>query len=233
MRIIDRRLGLSMFVRNEYEAMRSLLEETIPFFSEIVVLDTGSDDQTWDYLREQEPLLWPKLQIYRINVPMDGEHFNFGQVRTIAAHLNHCGYVLMIDADERIDRTDLEQLTNICHGAALFKGWPAVAFPRHNWYDAPHERKKENADVLPDWQVRLIRNDGTHRWQRPVHEVCMVGPEWRWDPGVIGYDRIWLHHHHPWFKRSQTPVDRNKLYNDLKKSDKQWTHTYERENEGL
>lgn len=233
MRMIDRRLGLSIFVRDERVALQDLLEEVRDYFSEIVVLDTGSTDGTWDYLFEQETQMWPKLQVYRLNVPRDAEHFHFGQVRSIAAHLNHCGYVFMLDADERISKDDLAHLTNICFGLALQHGWPAVAFPRHNWYDGPTERLKENTAVLPDWQVRMIRNDGTHRWQRPVHEVLMMGPEWHWNPACVGYDKVWIHHHHPWFKKDQPPVNRDIFYENLKQSDERWVHTYEMEDERL
>lgn len=217
-----------MMVRDEHDAIKGLLEEVAPYFGEIVVLDTGSEDRTWQYLLSQEPLLWPKLQIYQLKIPQDVEHFNFGEVRSVAAHLNHCGYVFMLDADERLTKTDLEHLTK-CHNDALRAGWPAVAFPRHNWYDSPEERKNENKDILPDWQVRMIRNDGTHRWQRPVHEVCMEGPVWRWDDGTIGYEQLWLHHHHMWFKKDQKPMDRHEFYKQLEASDPRWLHTYKRE----
>jgi len=229
MRTIDRRLGLSIFVRDERVALLDLIENTHTYFDEIVVLDTGSTDNTQKELHKLEAIMWPKLQIYLLNIPLDADHFHFGQVRSTAAHLNHCGYVFMLDVDERITPHDLQILTTDCHRDALSLGWPAVAFQRHNWYDSPEERKSENREVLPDWQVRMIRNDGTHRWQRPVHETCMGGPVWHWDASTMGYDKIWLHHHHMWFKKDQKPVDRNKLYEDLKWSDPRWTHTYEQE----
>ena len=102
--------GFSVFVRNEMQSLPELLTLVEPYVEEIVVLDTGSTDGLWPYLRSLESEKFPKIRPYRLNIPFDAEHFNFGYTRSVAAHLNKCEYVLMLDADERMNSAEISIL---------------------------------------------------------------------------------------------------------------------------
>jgi len=227
---LNSKLGFATFVHNEIQALPGLLEDVLPFVDEITVVDTGSSDGTWEYLRAMELKhfdMVPKLRPYRLRIPFDPDHFDFGYVRSVAAHLNHCGYVFMLDADERMEREHLEKLVS-WHKLALDNKWPAMAFPRRNWYDSPETRQLENEEPWPDWQLRLIRNDGTIYWRRPVHEVALWGPLGYWSR-PMGCHSVVIHHHHDWFKSLATEPrteDLNTAYRLLAKSDPEWADSY-------
>jgi len=207
-------------------SLPGLLDSVREYVDTMCVLCTGSDDGTWEYLREKEFEWHPQLRPYRLNVPFDAEHFNFGYARTIAMHLNPCGYVLMLDADERMDPTDLQELKEAYLPRIQEKKWMTVALERRHWYDGPKQRKKENAAARPDWQLRLIRNDGSIWYRRPVHEVALFGPRGVWNPDTMAVP-LTIHHHHDWFKAmGSEKVDRVHTYQELSRVDSEWARTY-------
>jgi len=166
-------LGLSTFVRNEIKAVPGLIESVMPHVDSIVVLDTGSADGTWEYLQRMSREYFPSIRAYRLDMPQD-EKFHFGNVRTVAAHLNECHYVLMLDADERMT----DEGFAIIHDElpkAYARKWYSFAFCRHNWFGSPKEPGEYDKDSYPDWQIRLILNNKEIYWRRAVHEFCVYG----------------------------------------------------------
>ena len=226
MREIDTRLGFSTFVGREADSLPGLLQSLKGHFDEYVVVCTNvlPDDGTWSYLRDLEKQWYPKVKAYRVAVPFTAGAFDFGQIRSTAAHLNTCGYVFMLDADERLDTKGLEALKKM-HQLAREQEIDVVAFPRRLWHDGPFERKKENTAAYPDLQARLVRNDGDLRWRRPVHEQIRLGPD-SIVPGLIGCPDVVIHHHHDWFRDNDTQVGKDKVYRDLAVSDPEWATSY-------
>lgn len=166
-------ITLCTFVKNEEENLRGCIESVLPIVSEIVVLDTGSTDSTVSIARE-----------YTDRVYSSG-FTDFGSIRTLCAHLANQPWVLMLDADERLepDWDKLEELINQPAGVNLpayeldkegeivIDSW---ALPRKRWKDA-WMAEQEDVASYPDWQIRLFRNHFNRRkieYVKRVHETA-------------------------------------------------------------
>ena len=162
-----------MFVKNEEDNLCDAVESVRPIVSEIVIVDTGSTDNTVSIAN--------KLTNRVYEVPFT----DFGSIRTLTAHLANYPWVLMLDGDERIDPsewTKLEKLVSGAYGTAESNGeldengdvvTDSWAFPRKRWEDK-WMRKQVELKSYPDWQVRLFFNH-SHRkkitFRRRVHET--------------------------------------------------------------
>ncbi len=137
--------------------MRDCLESVRPIVAEIVVVDTGSTDRTVEICREFTD------RVYTVGFS------DFGSIRTLAAHLALHPWVLMLDADERIDWTDWPKFAALIdqplgsagdnneldeEGNVVIDSW---LLPRKRWADSWMNKQVE-VEAYPDWQARLFRN---------------------------------------------------------------------------
>jgi glycosyltransferase involved in cell wall biosynthesis len=164
-------ITLCTFVKNEEESIRGCIESVLPIVAEIVVLDTGSTDSTVHIARE-----------YTGNV-YSAPFSDFGSIRTLCAHLANQPWILMLDADERLepDWAKLEELISQPvgvnppyeldgNGQVVIDSW---ALPRKRWKDS-WMAEQEDVASYPDWQVRLFRNHNNRKrikYVRRVHET--------------------------------------------------------------
>lgn len=225
MRPVDSRVGFSTMVGDEQESIPSLLDLVLPLFDEVIVYCTGCKDATWDILRKYEVGYPDKFRAYLQRIPFDAQHFHFGYTRSIAAHLNSCGYVLMLDADERMSAASLHNIRHMYVPEMKDKDWYAAAFPRHNWYCGPEEQGKYSIEAYPDWQTRLIKNDGQVWWRRPVHEACLYGPQGL-QINAIGVQEIHIEHYHDYYYNLNKKSTPHISYLQLADSDPEWAESY-------
>jgi glycosyltransferase involved in cell wall biosynthesis len=168
-------ISLCTFVKNEEHNIRDCIESVRPLVSEIVIVDTGSTDGTIDICRQFTD------RIYRAGFT------DFGSIRTLTAHLALQPWVLMLDADERIDSADWPKFYRLIaqpegvegdllefdrEGNLVIDSW---ALPRKRWAD-PWMRQQVEIEAYPDWQTRLFRNymDPKRpkiKFVRRVHEI--------------------------------------------------------------
>jgi glycosyltransferase involved in cell wall biosynthesis len=168
-------ISLTMFVKNEERNLRDAIESVKPIVKEIVIIDTGSQDNTIEVAKKYTD------RIYQI------PFIDFGTIRTLAAHLASQPWVLQLDADERIlsddwylfaelidqptptekSRYELdsedEKTANI-----VIDSW---ALPRKRYSDK-YMRNQIELEAYPDWQVRLFKNHPNRRigFKRRIHE---------------------------------------------------------------
>lgn len=166
-------ISLCTFVFNEEANIRDCIESVRPIVAEIVIVDTGpSTDRTVEICREFTD------RIYTVGFS------DFGSIRTLTAHLALYPWVLMLDADERIDSADWPKLAELIdqplgsggdnkeldgEGNVVIDSW---ALPRKRWAD-PWMNKQVELEAYPDWQSRLFRNYVDRpriRYERRVHE---------------------------------------------------------------
>src|SRR5215467_14034179 len=86
-------LGLSMIVKNEAHTLRMCLESVQGIVSQIVVADTGSTDTSVDIAREFGATV--------IAIPWEND---FAKARNAALNALNTEWVLVLDADEELDR---------------------------------------------------------------------------------------------------------------------------------
>jgi tetratricopeptide (TPR) repeat protein len=140
-------LSLSMIVRNEAERIEAALASVAGFVDEMVVVDTGSDDDTAAIARGLG------ARVHRLAWPGD-----FAPARNHALDLVHGDWVLVLDADERLRPEAREPLRRL------------MAEP-----DAlviTLLRRELGAAQAPYSNVsRLFRRHPALRWSRPYHSM--------------------------------------------------------------
>jgi len=136
-------LTLVIIAKNEEDSIEGCIQSVSEFVSEIVVLDTGSTDNTVAVAEKKG------ARVYSSGFS------NFSKLRTLCAHSAKQPAVLMLDCDERL--IDAERLAP--YVKAIFEGeYEAVALPRARWLDWDRTEQVE-PDAGCDWQVRLFKND--------------------------------------------------------------------------
>ncbi len=161
-------LSVIIITRNEAANIRACLE-SVAWADEIIVVDSGSDDDTVDICREFTP------HVYVHDWP------GFGTQKNRALGYATADWVLSLDADERVTpelRTDIE--TAIHEGQADGFEIPRLSsfcgrFMRHSgWY--------------PDYVVRLFRRGSARFSDDLVHERVLV------DGSTAQLDGMLLHY---------------------------------------
>ena len=148
-----------MITKNEADNLRACLA-SVAFASQIVVVDSGSTDQTLAIAAEFG------CEVYR-----EGWH-GFGPQKQMAIDKCNQPWVLVLDADERIPADTAEAIKRI---AALSGGKTAgYSFPRKNFFQG---RWIRHAGWWPDRVVRLFRREAGRMTDAAVHEAVDVrGP---------------------------------------------------------
>lgn len=185
-------ISLCTFIKNEAHCIGGMIESVKNFVDEIVVVDTGSTDASIEICRSYN------ARIYKVGFT------DFGSVRTLAAHLARESYVLMLDADERIDINDAPVIRTL---PILSRN--ALAFPRKRWLDLAMTMQTEK-EAYPDWQVRFFRNNPSYNFKRELHEY-FDGAE------VHHVSNPVIHHFHDVFHSKERLAERKILYERLAK----------------
>ena len=152
-------LSVAIITKNEERNIRACLE-SIAFAAQVVVVDSGSTDQTLSIAAEFN------CEIYR-----EG-WYGFGPQKQKA--IDHCrqSWVLVLDADERIPPETAKIIQNI----VLSEGVKAAgfSFPRKNFFQG---RWIKHAGWWPDRILRLFRKAAGRMTEASVHEAVEVdGP---------------------------------------------------------
>lgn len=92
------KIGVSMIVKNEEEMLPVCLK-TIKDFDEIVIVDTGSTDNTVAYLKEINEV---EPDLLKISIDDYKWNDNFSEARNFARQFNKADWILTIDADEEL-----------------------------------------------------------------------------------------------------------------------------------
>lgn len=154
-------LSVVLIVKNEAENLRLCLESVRSLADEIIVVDSGSSDQT-----EQVARQFTSQFIVHDDWP------GFGRQRQIAQSYANCDYILWLDADERISpelHASLESVlaqpvdTHVLYQISRLS-WVFGRFIRHcGWY--------------PDRVTRLYARQLTTYNDALVHEKVIIPPK--------------------------------------------------------
>src|SRR6185312_404523 len=95
------RLSVNIIVKNMEETIRACIDSVRPVADEIIIVDTGSTDQTKEILKDL------KINYYEFKWKE-----NFSEVRNFALDHSKGDWILVIDADEILmsDREKLNEL---------------------------------------------------------------------------------------------------------------------------
>ena len=164
------RVSAALIVRDESIFIEACLESLVDIVDEIVVVDTGSRDDTID-----------KVLRFPIKFRTFAWHQDFSAARNYAISQASGEWILYIDADERLEVRDLALWRDIVADKSK-AGWNLRFYPRVGW--------------TPYSELRLFRNDPRIRFCGVIHERMHDGVEaiCRSDGLEIGFCDIALHH---------------------------------------
>ena len=193
-------LTLAIFVKDAEDSIAMVINSMKPIVSEVVVLDTGSRDNTISICKEFG------ARVYEVGFS------DFGSIRTVASHLAREKFIFMLDSDETVLAEDLPLFKTLLKKMEN-EDIDIVGLPRKRWLDLDMTEQLEK-DVYPDWQFRLFKNDVNIRYKRRVHEI-ICGSDKRYEDlgGPV------IQHFQDVFKRGEKLASRNELYKELQKLD--------------
>jgi tetratricopeptide (TPR) repeat protein len=163
-------LGLSMIVKNEASMLPLCLESARQVVSQIVIADTGSTDDTIAVARGFGATV--------ISIPWNN---NFSEARNEALGLMETDWVLVLDADEELDRTAAAALPKLLAAeaggylipirnyvpTATGRGWDRATEPN----DGSHPRARTAPAYFVHENCRLFRRDPEIYFTGRVHEL--------------------------------------------------------------
>ncbi|XIH25424.1 hypothetical protein C1N73_29315 (plasmid) [Priestia aryabhattai] len=144
---VQMNITVALMVKNE----KTNLVETVPFFKEhfeeVLIIDTGSTDGTVDYLKEQ-----------KINLLQTKWNYSFADVRNELIKAATGDYILMLDADERINEEFVEQMKEAIQSNDLSYEVKILNITDDNKLNSTHIN------------IRLFKNDGNFYYEGNIHE---------------------------------------------------------------
>ena len=181
-------LTACLIVRDEQDALPRCLDSLAGVVSQIVVVDTGSIDRTRDIAREHGAVL--------ATHPWNED---FAAARNASLDLAQQPWILVIDADEELDRSTLPALREVLERPEL--GY----LVRMRLLEA----EGGHTDVpLP----RLFRNDRRLRFRRRIHETILDS---LWESGLTQPPQAEVRILHHGYAR-ETVEGRGKLERNLR-----------------
>ena len=158
-------VSLCMIVKNEAHTIARCIQSVKPIVDEIVVVDTGSNDDT--------KTIAESLGAHVYDFEWQN---NFAEARNFALEKVQTDWILVLDADEVISKRDLpkiRQLLNVSDAYRFFQrsylNDPTVVGWKANDSDDPEG--KGFAGYFDSPLTRLFRNKPNFRFEGAVHEV--------------------------------------------------------------
>jgi glycosyltransferase involved in cell wall biosynthesis len=164
-------VGLSMIVKNGAETIRPCLESVRGVVQQIVIADTGCTDNTCDIAREFGASI--------ISVPWEND---FAKARNAALEPVKTDWVLVLDADEELDRDAKQNMPQLMQaseiggyltpirnyvGMRFSRGWDRTAVPN----DGRHPRAKDAPAYFVHENCRFFRRNPKIYFTGRVHEL--------------------------------------------------------------
>src|SRR5690625_1373316 len=144
-------LSVCMIVKDEERVLDRCLESIHGIADEIVVVDTGSIDKTKEITAKYTDKLY------------DFEWVNdFSKARNYSASKATGKWILVIDADEYVDRESFKKFKDDLQINPPKRGINAVEII--NFVGASKSTAK-------NYHTRLYKNDGKIKFYRPIHEL--------------------------------------------------------------
>lgn len=160
-------LSVIIIAKNEEKMIKACLE-SVKWVDEIIVVDSGSEDNTLKIAREYTE------KIFRVNLQ------DFSSLRNLATEKASGDWMLFVDADERV----LEPLKKEIEVMMALSDYSAYAISRKNIIFG---QEVKYGPFWPDWVIRLFKKMDFDKWVGQVHEQ----PKFK---GKLGYSKNSLLH---------------------------------------
>ena len=147
------KISVCMIVRNEEEVIERCLSCVGKFADEIVIVDTGSKDDTKTLAQKFTDKVFDFKWIYDFSA---ARNFSFAQAS--------CDYVMWLDADDVVmdaDIAKINELKKLENPADLYM------------FDYVLTHEEDGTPIFKYKRERLFRRDKNYQWVDPVHEVIV------------------------------------------------------------
>lgn len=165
-------ISVAIIAKNEEKNIGKAIKSAF-WADEIVVLDTGSTDDTVKIAKKMEAKV----------VKMDAQGLGFAQWRTALIKKTSHNWIFYLDCDEKFTKGSVTELKQILSGQKKQK-ITHYAVPRQNYYLG---KKVRWGGSWPDYVPRLFYKPSLKKWTKRLHEepVC---------EGKLGYLRFPIEH---------------------------------------
>lgn len=185
------RICLCMIVKNEALNLARCLHAGLDIADQIVVVDTGSDDETETIAR-----------IFGARVYNFKWSDDFAAARNFGLQKADCPWILVLDADELIDpreRSSIGKLVsrarsrNLAYSLMTRNYTPLANVVGWTANDGRYPGYEAGCGWFPSWKVRLFRKAPGIKFRYPVHE--RVDPSLQEAGVTIERARVVIHHY--------------------------------------
>ncbi len=160
-------ISVCMIVKNESGTLSQILSCAEKFADEIIVVDTGSSDNTVEIAK--------KFGCKIFSYPWDN---NFSNARNFSFSKATRDYQMWLDADDFIDEKNIQKILNLKKLSSQNDAFMMKYLTGFDENDTP---------TLVYWRERLLKRESNFLWQGFVHEV--IAP-----CGQIQYTDIEIEH---------------------------------------
>lgn len=175
------KFSLCMIVKNESAALRNCLDSLKDIMDEIIIVDTGSTDDTKAIASEYTPY------VYDFEWTDD-----FSAARNFAFSKATGDYIYSADADEVIDRENQDKLRALKRAIL-----PEVEIVQMIYVTEQINHPTEN--FARDFRPKLFKRLREFTWIEPIHETININP--------VIYDSDIEIQHHPQGNHSSRDFD--------------------------
>ena len=168
-------VALCLIARDEAGNIERCLDRVRSVVDEMIVVDTGSTDDTAALARARGarviPCVWRD---------------SFAEARNLALNATAAEWVIVLDADEMLHPDDAVRLANLV-GATDIEGYYFPIFSFVGAGDGP------GADYMIDYRLCLFRHRPAYRYRGAIHEEILWSLRERWSapPITTAPIRIW------------------------------------------
>ncbi|WP_187820784.1 glycosyltransferase [Pasteuria penetrans] len=195
-------LALCMIVKDEASIIAECLESAQSVVDEIVVIDTGSTDDTIAISRS-----------YGANVFHDPWRNDFSRARNLAKENATSDWIMWLDADEILDKAAHTELRKkMDRGLQTHKNLEGIYLKILNYLNSVDEEEKETEHILINSSLRMVKNRPQYRFVGRVHEQILPSITTGNPEVVIGEIDVKIHHRGYLYSRinDKAKIERNK-----------------------
>ena len=140
-------ISVCMIVKNEQAVISRCLDCVKSFADEIIIVDTGSTDDTKNIAKQYTSQVFDFLWCD-----------DFSKARNYSFSLANCDYIMWLDADDIITKANQQKILNL----------------KNQLQNAPIDCIMAKYVLSPNfyyYRERIVRREANFVWQEPVHEV--------------------------------------------------------------
>ncbi len=160
-------LSVCFIVKNEEKVIERILSQTTEFADEIVVVDTGSQDNTINIAKKYTN------KVFKFEWVND-----FSKARNFSFEKASGKYLMWLDADDFIDESSIVKLKSL---KSKLGKQDVIMLPYETAFD------ENGKPTYSYYRERIVKNNGNFKFVEPIHEVIVPS-------GVIEYKNIPIKH---------------------------------------